>query len=196
MSDRVSFLHNCLFLDACCIINLAASGIQTEILDILPLQVWVADYVKGDEALWYYNGPDDAIETVKEHIDLDPLVEAGLLSIASIDSEEEAITFVTFAASLDDGEAMTGALAIHRGCVIATDERKGTNYFKRTAPGNQIVSTLELVKFWADQVQASHELLGSVLWSIRRKARYAPAAQHPLFNWWEKHFPAGEGGEL
>lgn len=72
-----------LLLDACCAINLLASGAADEILESL----------------------------------------ASDAAVACLVSEEEE-TYVNLALQLDDGEAATGALAIHRGAVVATDDRK------------------------------------------------------------------------
>ena len=83
-------------------------------------------------------------------INLRPLVAQGLIRAVSPDSETEENSFVNFAAELDDGEAVTGAIAMHRNWGIATDDRKARRVFARTNPHVQLLSTPELIKHWAD----------------------------------------------
>ena len=95
------------------------------------------------------------------------------------------ITFVNFAAFMDDGEAATGAIAANRNWAIATDDRKAIRFLEQNVPSIKIVSTLELVKHWADSVIPPAETVQMVLQNIRTLARYIPNVNHPLYKWWE-----------
>ena len=59
-----------------------------------------------------------------EPVDLSSLVDEGLVRVMALETPGEEATFVELAALVDDGEAITGALAAHRQCALATDDRK------------------------------------------------------------------------
>ncbi|MBW2624427.1 MAG: hypothetical protein JRD68_16075 [Deltaproteobacteria bacterium] len=184
MSDLV-FDHDCIILDACCVINLCASYQMESILESIPAQVVISDYVKDREVLVILTGPDDNVFEERESVDLDPFVDKGLISIAALDEEEEANTFLNFASQLDDGEAITGAIAVHRDWAIATDDKKATKLFTREAPKIQVISTPEIVKHWADSHNPSSETIRAAIKNIHLRGRYFPDKQHPLYNWWQ-----------
>ena len=114
MAD-LTFSHDCIILDACCVINLYASQQMEEILTVIPPAVCIAAYVKDKEILKTYNRSTGNAED----IDLQVLIERDILLPVDLDLETEAETHVTFAAVLDDGEAITGAIAFHRKWAIA-----------------------------------------------------------------------------
>ena len=60
----------------------------------------------------------------REPVEIGSLVTTGLIQVITLDNEAEAITFIDLASEMDDGEAMTCALAMHRECDVATDNRK------------------------------------------------------------------------
>jgi len=77
-------------------------------------------------------------------------VERGLIRVLEPRSEEEEETFVNLALQLDDGEAMTGALAIHRGAAVATDDKKAIRILEGWSPPVKIRRTSQLVKEWSE----------------------------------------------
>jgi hypothetical protein len=170
LSTRIVFSHDCIILDACCAINLHMSGRMEEILKALPGDVALAIFVLDEEIL---------------RSNLEPLIEQGLIRVVSPDSEAEENAFINFAAELDDGEAITGAIAMHRRWGIATDDRKARIVFARTNPRVQLLSTPELIKYWADTHKPSIEVIREVLRNIQTQARYKPPAAHALHAWWQ-----------
>ncbi len=185
MSDLV-FDHEGLILDACCVINLCASYQMESILTSIPAQVVISDYVKDREVLVVLTGLNDNVVQVRESVDLDPFVETGLINVAVLNEEDESNTFLNFAAELDDGEAITGAIAVHRNWAIATDDKKAIRLFQQEAPENQIISTPEIIKHWANSHNPSSETIKTVLRNIRSRGWYFPDKQHPLFDWWQR----------
>ena len=100
-----------LLLDANCLLNLYATGRLREITVALPYRFRVADYVVEHEALFIWRpGPTDARD-VQEPVDLTPLLEESLIQLMCLEHPAEEATYVGLAAHLDDGEAITGALA-------------------------------------------------------------------------------------
>ena len=173
-----------LLLDASCLLNLFAIGHLREIVVVLPYQLWVADYVAEQEALYVRRpGPTDARD-VQEPVDLAPLLEEGLIQLMSLNHPEEEATLVNLAAHLDDGEAITGALALHRDCSIATDDRKARRVLGQYAPSVQLVSTLELLKLWAEEALVPKDELRAAMADMQSGASYTPGARDPLYDWW------------
>jgi hypothetical protein len=192
LSEPAASFPDALILDACCLINLAASRQMEPILRCLPTNLYVAEYVFSDEALWFYDGPEEAFRSRQSPIQLKPLADAGLLNILTLDTEDEELAFVNFAASLDDGEAMTLALALHRGHGVATDERKAIRVIERTMPTVQVLTTPDLLSNWAHQTKPSASLLRTSLHNIEIRAKFEPSRDHALSTWWQQALTANE----
>jgi hypothetical protein len=188
LATGIAFSHDCIILDACCVINLNASGRMVEVLETIPKAVAVATYVRDVEALRIYGGPAGDPTSEYESIDLQPLVDRGLLQLVSPNSEAENISLVNFAAALgDDGEAITGAIALHRNWSIGSDDRKAINFFRREAPQLQLVTTPELIKHWVDTAAPPFNKVRSALQQVRLRARYEPSQRHLLYTWWQAY---------
>jgi len=196
LTAGVVFLHECIILDACCIINLYASRQFGHILGALPTSVAVSTYVQEKEALKIYGGPDEHVMQREEQIDLQPFIDRGLLTAVSPESEAENVTYVNFAASLDDGEAITGAIAVHRNWAMGSDDRKAISFFAKAAPHLQMLSTLELMKQWVDTTDVPADIVYAALRNVRTRAKYEPHSKHPLHHWWrtylENPYPSGD----
>jgi len=172
-------------LDACCLINLFASGRIAEILSVLPYRFYAAEKVT-EEALYIL--PRDEIEDITsepEAVSVQALSNAGLVEVMRLDSEEEEATYIDFAAALDDGEAMTCALAILRNCDVATDERKAIRVLSERAPRVVVHTTAGLIKAWADLIEADPQTVQLTLRSIQVRGRFRPGRLEPLQLWWE-----------
>ena len=181
-----------LLLDACCAINLLASGRAADILEGIPFDVSVVRLVLEQEVL--HVGPEEepglkemeaapARELVVE-ISLQPLVDRGLLGVVDPTSEPEYATYVDLALELDDGEAMTGAIAIHRRALLATDDKKAIRVLGRRLPESSIVRTSELLKDWADQGIPTDQVR-EALRNVERRASFRPPRNDPLWEWWK-----------
>ncbi len=171
-----------LLLDASCLLNLYATGRMIEIFAALPWQVAVVDYVLEHEALYVraIGANDEQDETVP--VDFSSLIDDGLLLVVRLENPEEEASFVGLAAVIDDGEAMTGAIALNRGYSVAIDDRKARRVLGERAPGMRLVSTLELVQHWATVVTSQEVIL--VLRAMQNGARYVPGQRDPLYDWW------------
>ena len=111
-----------------------------------------------------------------------PLVDDGLLLVVWLEDPNEEAYFVELAATLDDGEAITGAIALNRGYSVAIDDRKARRVLGEKAPGMRLVSTLELVQHWATAVTSQEVIL--VLRAMQHGAHYIPGQRDPLYDWW------------
>ena len=171
-----------LLLDASCLLNLYATGRIADIAAALPWQLAVVDYVLEHETLYIRatGGYEESGATVP--VDLSPLIEAGLLLVLGLEEPGEQAHFVELAADLDDGEAMTGAMAINRSFAVAIDDRKARRVLGEKAPELRLLSTLELLHLWSAAVL--DEEVGRALRAMRHGARYAPGQRDRLYSWW------------
>lgn len=179
--------HNCIILDACCVISLYASGRMGEILEAVPKSVAIAAYVKDKETMRVYDGPSDNVRETSIKIDLQPLIDAGLLIVAFLETEDEKRSYISFAARLDDGEAITGAIAVNRNWAIGTDDRAAISLFQRAAPELRLVATLDFVKHWVDTQNPSKDTISAALLDVRARGNYEPGRNHHLYEWWQEH---------
>lgn len=178
--------HEAIILDACCVINLYATGKIEIILQTLPVPVTIADKVLQDETLELRAKDTNSTEK----IDLQTLIDSAVLMVVTLENDDEKAHFVNLAVELDDGEAYTGAIAIQRRWAVATDDRKGIRIFKENAL--QVITTPEIIHQWVEAAQLSFEEVRNVLYLIRNRTRYHPRKIHPLYTWWYSYFDAGE----
>ena len=173
-----------LLLDAGCLLNLCATGRLREIAEVLPYQLCVAGYVAEQEALYVRRaGPTD-VEEAQIPVDLSPLYEKCLMQLMCLEDSSEEATFVNLAAHLDEGEAIAGALAFHRGCSVATDDRKARRALGQLNPPVKLVSTLQLLKHWKEEAAAPQDELTRALADMQAGASFIPGPRDPLYRWW------------
>jgi predicted nucleic acid-binding protein len=168
-----------LLLDTCVVLSLYASQHIEEILQANQGPFLIAEAVRR-EALYIHVVVDGIRE--REPISLEPLIESGILAVVEPESEDELQSLIDYSLKLDEGEAMTCALALHRGYRIATDERKTINLI-----GHQvdIVGTLDLVQAWETTAAVAHAVMQEVLAAIEDRG-YVPGATHRHYEWWKR----------
>jgi predicted nucleic acid-binding protein len=173
-----------IILDASCLLNLYASRKLREIAATSPQPFVVAEYVVQQEALYIRRRASAQEPEEREPVEIGTLVATGLIQVITLNSEAEAITFIDLASEMDDGEAMTCALAMHRQCDVATDDRKARRVLSGRAPHVPIISTLAIVKQWAELAGITKAELKAILLSIWSGANYYPGEREPLYAWW------------
>jgi hypothetical protein len=170
-----------LLLDACIILSVYASRRMEEILRANEGPFLVAEAVLH-EALYVHVNVGGVRE--KEPVLLEPLLTAGILAVVEPESEDELLTFFDLALQLDDGEAMSGAIALHRGYRIATDDEKMIRLLGQRLA---IVGTLNLVRAWVDAEAAPPLAVREALIGIAERG-YIPGRTHPHRLWWDRMF--------
>ncbi len=178
MPDRETLL-----LDACSLINLYATRRIGPVLASHPGRFGVVDVARG-EAGYVLRGGDGPDATEREPIDLRPLERDGLITTFAAESEDEFLTYIDLSLEMGDGESMTGAIAIHRGLTVVTDDRKALRLLAER--GVTCETALALIKRWADQERIEREELQNALIDVRQRARYLPHRTHPLREWWDE----------
>jgi len=176
-----------ILLDACVVINLFASKQMQAILEALPRPVALAAFVREKEVLNIYAGPDDSITAKKEAINLQPFIDQKLLQVVPHDSQEFATMLKISKTYIDTGEAISAAIARHRSWSLATDDKIALSFFMHTMPELHLVSTLDLVKYWAEATQPHLAVIADALANIHKRARYTPHHDHALYQWWKMY---------
>jgi predicted nucleic acid-binding protein len=169
-------------LDTCCLINLFASGKGSDILQATQHKWYVPAVVMGESL--FLRGEDSQGQATREPLDLASIVSSGVIEIAEARNEAENDLFVTLAQSLDDGEAMALAIAGFRSWVLATDDRRARNCASRLDV--QVITTPEMISLWYERAGASKEAVAELIARIERLARFFPAKDAPLAEWWGK----------
>ena len=172
------------FLDSCSLLNLFGSGRCEDILGAISGTAVIVDRV-ASETIYVYHGGQRSDARQRQPVNIPRLVEAGLLLVVGLETDAEAVTFVNLAAELDDGEALTCALAIHRGGAVATDDRKALRLLRDTAPHVPTYRTSELIKQWSDGVSLPGSDLRRLLIDVQERASFIPPRDDPLRGWWE-----------
>ena len=179
-----------LLLDASCLLNLCATDRLLEIAAALPWQLAVVDYVMEQEVLYVrIIGAQEGTVPV----DLSPLIDEGLLLVMRLETPSEEASFVELAAVLDDGEAVTGTIALNRGHLVAIDDRKARRVLGEKAPGMRLVSTLELMRQWSASVPVQE--VSHALRAMQHRASYVPGQWDPLHAWWRDMMEGSNANE-
>jgi predicted nucleic acid-binding protein len=169
-------------LDTCVLLNLLATGEIESILSALNKRWLVCAAVEKESLYLRTEDPNNPLEPVS----LAPLLSAKLLEICDIENADEAQLYVNYSVRLDDGEAMSVALAVARGYRLATDERKARRIFSESGAPRHLSSTSQIIKEWTEIEKISRERAKSVLLAIIQKARFLPSASDENFQWWNE----------
>lgn len=157
-------------LDACCLINLLATGRLEEILAALPYRFATSRRVALQEVL---SSPARGLEG---------------LTLLDFASAEEAADFVRFSVELDEGEASICALAVQRKAIVATDDRKALRALSREIPHVPTLQTPELLYEWTRAAKPRHADILDALRAVQARARFFPRRDAPRFEWWDSFF--------
>ncbi len=180
---RFTEADSVLLLDACSLLNLYASRHLGEILKTLPARFAVVERVMC-ETLYVQRGGTGEDADKRDPVEIAPLIEQCLLRVLSFETEQEMTVFLEFATQLDDGEAMTCALAYIHGYDVVTDDKKALRLLGRHASHLVRYGTLDVLQAWADEGDVSDMILRTTLKDIRERASYFPGTSHPRYSWW------------
>jgi predicted nucleic acid-binding protein len=167
-------------LDTCILINLLATGRIAEIVRIIAPTCLVCSVVSRESL---YLRPLEAAGT-REAVNLAPLFDAGVLAPCQIEGPAEEELYVNYAFELDDGEAMSLAIAQARNLALATDERKARRVARENAPQLLMISTAQITWAWVQERDEGDTV--TVVRSILTRARFRPSASDPLAPWWDE----------
>jgi hypothetical protein len=172
-------------LDACCIINLFATGRVEEILQSLPYDFATSHGIVATEVISVARASSPNAPMERELIPPSRLESLDALRILDLSGDEELAVFLQFAAQLDDGEASICALALSRGGALATDDRKTLRLLERQYPHLGVVQTPELLYEWVQLSKMPDDEAGRLLRAVQQRGRFYPRRDAPRFDWWE-----------
>ncbi len=170
-------------IDACCLIDLLATGHMEAILRAAGLDWHLSSAVEGEVQHVRQHDLAQPGQFLKVAVDLLPLKTSGMLQVCAPANQTELDRFVYYAAKFrSDGEAMCIALAEQRGWAVATDDRKAIRVAQQA--GLTVVSCPALVKKWADANGPDQATLHKVLQDIQVLAQFKPNPTMPEYQWW------------
>ena len=171
-----------LLLDASCLLNLYATGRLRDIALAVGWRLRVVRYVVDAEALYVRQA--NAVGEVQDvnPVDLTPLICEGLIETFDLAGPAEQAYFVLLASMIDDGEAITGSVAINRSLAIGIDDRKARRVLSEQSPEIVLVSTLDILQEWSTTVPETE--LRDALLTMSSAANYVPGRRDPLYDWW------------
>ena len=181
-------LPELIFLDTGCLLNLYASQNLESIVTTISSDFSVADYVLEQEAIYVWSGSRNDKRRERTPVNIVPLIQQNLIKVESLVSDSEKSTFIDMAARMDDGEAMTGALAVHRNGAVATDDAKARRVLSQWTTPVPVISTLDIVKHWVELAGTAREEIRQMLQRIYWGATYYPGRRDPLYEWWRSFF--------
>lgn len=170
-------------IDTCCLLNVCAVGEPAAVLKIIPVK-WHIAKAAATEELSIRPTPD-AKRAERRRIDLQPCLNAGILTVSAPENEAEQALYIQLALEVDDGEAMSLAIASIRHWAVSTDDIAAIRVAKRL--GIVTVSTPELVKWWAEQSKADATAVAHAIRNIETLARYVPTTDATGYEWWKEH---------
>jgi predicted nucleic acid-binding protein len=168
---------NLLLQDACVLINLLATDRLEEIARHLAYQFAIASSVAAETI--YLRRPEDKS---REQADLRTHVTSGLIKVLDVETELEQSRYLYYATELDDGEAMSLALAECRRLEIATDDRKARRMVAAEGLSIKLWSTVDILKAWERIGSISPQEVKDTLTKISSRARFRPKG----CAWWDK----------
>ncbi len=118
-------------------------------------------------------------------LDITPLIASGLVQVLELGDEAEQALYVEHSIWVDDGEAMSIAIAANRDLELAIDDKQASNYTHRAFPKLKLWTTPEILKHWVETAPVPPVKLCEVIRLIEARARYFPSRSHPLKVWWE-----------
>jgi hypothetical protein len=173
-------------IDACCLIDVLASGYADAILRATGHAWHLPTAVAVEVQFVRQHDPSQPGAFVNFRVDLSPHVSSCLLSICQPDDSHERARYVHYASQFrSDGEAMCLALAESRGWSVATDDRKAIRIAQQA--GLSVISCPVLLKAWADATKPDRPTLVQVLTDIQALAQFRPNPSMPESAWWYKH---------
>jgi hypothetical protein len=170
-------------IDACCLIDLLASGEAEAILRSSGFRWHLPTAVQAEVQYRRQHDLTKPGQTITVSVDLSPMIGSGLLTVCSPKTLQESDQFTQYASIFrSDGEAMCLAIAAERKWIVATDDRKAIRIAQKV--GLTVVSCPELVKAWADATAVMQSGLNRVLQEIQVLAQFRPNQTMRECQWW------------
>jgi hypothetical protein len=170
-------------IDACCLIDVLASGQAEAILRASGYAWHLPSSVQAEVRYVRQQDPDNPGSYRNAPVDLTAFVDSGVLTPCEPDDPQEQSRYVHYATLFrSDGEAMCLALAECRAWAVATDDRRAILVAQQA--GLTVVSCPAIVKAWADATQSDATSIAKALTDIQTLAQFRPNPTMPAYRWW------------
>ena len=162
---------------------------MSEIFRGSPVQFSVSSYVKEREARTVLAAPDNHGHRQCIPIHLEDLISDGLVDMIDNLTTSVANNVIILGNSgiKGMGEKISAALAMDRDWGLVLDDKRATAKLEPFLPHIQMLTTFDVLKFWALRHGVSDETLREILCNIRIRGNYRIAKDHPHFNWVRRH---------
>ncbi|MEV5828480.1 hypothetical protein AB0L25_23260 [Spirillospora sp. NPDC052242] len=167
-------------LDACVALNLVAADAIDVVADALGLTFVMASTAASE--VRYVEDVVDG-ERIRTEVRLEPHVTKGTLELTEVRPGAEMATFVDLTAQVDDGEAATLAMAVHRGLPVVTDDRAALRAAARLGITAAVGTAGLLRRYEGIAAPPQHEM-AAMLVAVERRACFRPGKNSPDFAWW------------
>jgi predicted nucleic acid-binding protein len=168
-------------IDACCTLNLLATGRELDILDALDLKLLDTEFA-SKESLWLWTPPDEEGQRHQEPVSTTHLRRLGLLTETPLDTDELADAFVACVEHINDADASCIALARVLRLPLITDDRKERRIATKLFPELELVSTLDL--FHEASANWTEQQRLEVAVALRWRGNFAPPRRDPRADWY------------
>jgi len=176
-----------LVVDACCLLNLLATGREVELAIALGA-VFVSSAQARAETRFLCGPPDPDDEEqrlTKTPVNLAPLLDAGRLDVRVL-GEDAADALVHCANHLRDADASAVALAATLVVPLVSDDGKVQKVAHKLYPELVVLSTLQLVREAAGRAGIDGEPLRELAKNLHERGNFDPPRRDPERVWFEK----------
>jgi predicted nucleic acid-binding protein len=162
-------------VDSSTLINLAATDLLDKLVGYISTSCHICRSIVERECLYIRSADGAQVEELRPGQWIN---DGSFSECEPTDAEGE--IFVTYAASLDDGEAMCLALASSRRWVVVIDDRKGQRFAVEL--GVPVITTGAIMEHWGKEKTPSE--IAAALRKIEARAHFRPAEDDPNYAWW------------
>jgi predicted nucleic acid-binding protein len=177
-------------VDACTLLNVLATGRETEIASALRLHFVVGERAH-DEVKTLRTLPDESGARAVVPADTSRLRAAGLLRLTTIEVIGGTDAFVNCAAHLRDEDAEAVALAVTLDLPLATDDGRERKIARQLYPQIELRSTLGLVRAFANHAGLDDVAVRELASDLRWRGNFLPPRGDPDAGWFVRALGAG-----
>lgn len=172
-----------LIIDACCMINVLATGRELALAEALDLTLLMSARAHS-EALYLSSPPDDEGVRRRELASTAGLRACGRLALRALDGDEFVNAFVDCAARLRDADASCVAFAGVSRLPLVTDDAKERKVARSLFPQIELVSTLDLVHDAIMALKMPEPEVFQLVHDLRWRGNFAPPKRDARAGWY------------
>jgi hypothetical protein len=177
-----------LILNTTCAIELVYTGAALKVLQTLPCQVYFPKCIYDDYDALSKKQKNKTLQS-SLYKEILSLIDNELLNLVELETQEEWSDFYRLTNDHRLPKQRVGAtihiLAKYRKFIVVCNDTRTTNLLDAEKPPGTFVSTIDLIKYWADETEALPSSITQIL-SKLYETHYAPSHNHHLHAWWNR----------